>query len=504
MLLRSLLAALPAVRLPETGMDEEIDTIVSDSRQAGSRMLFVAQRGPEQDGHAYARQAYDRGCRAFVCEYPPSLPPDAAVAYVPDSRSALAALAAKLYGYPAHRLTLVGITGTKGKTTTAMMIYHLLTCLGIPAGYIGSGGVQYAGMQEKTENTTPSAMELHRVFSEMCRAHVRVVVMEVSSQAIVWQRIAGLTFPICLFTNLASDHIGEGEHPDFAHYRDAKARLFSDYGCATMITNLDDESASYMVADSTANRIITVSCQCNEAALFATRIRPTRQGEAYGTSFLLCTEAEGEIPVSIGLPGECNVSNALLALSAVQAYLQEYQPAADARLRSLAPLLSDLRIPGRFEPVKTVQPGVDYLIDYAHNGYSLRAALAALRAYSPGRLVCLFGSVGARTYSRRTELGEAACEADFCIVTTDNPGIEPPEDTMREICRVLEEHGCPYIAIPDREQAIRYAVMHAHPGDLILLAGKGHEDYQLIGEVKTPFSERKLLLAAAEEAVPVV
>ena len=289
MLLHSLLAALPAVRLPEQHDDMEIDSIVSDSRQAGARMLVVALRGPEQDGHAYVQDAYARGCRAFVCEYPPALPADAAVSYVPDGHRAIAILAAKLYGYPAHRLVLIGITGTKGKTTTAMMTYHLLKGLGIPVGYIGSGGVQYADMHEKTENTTPSALYLHRIFADMSRSHVRVVVIEVSSQAIVWQRIAGLSLPICLFTNLASDHIGNGEHPDFAHYREAKAKLFSDYGCATMIANIDDPSAAYMIADSTASHMITVSCHQPDATLFSSRIRGTRQGSSYGASFLLHT-----------------------------------------------------------------------------------------------------------------------------------------------------------------------------------------------------------------------
>lgn len=499
-----MLAALPAVRMPAQGEDEDILSLVCDSRRAGAHTLFVALRGAEQDGHAYARAAYERGCRAFVCEYPPPLPPDAAIAYVPDGRRAMAALAAAFYHHPARRLTLIGITGTKGKTTTAMMLYHLLGAMGVPVGYVGSGGVQYAGIQEKTENTTPSAIELHRIFADMCRAHVRAVVMEVSSQALASERVEGLCFPICLFTNLAADHIGEGEHPDFAHYREAKARLFSDYGCHTMIANIDDESAPYMMADSSAGEILTVSCRDLAATVSADRLRLTRNGNTYGTSFLLRAEGEGEIPVSLSLPGECNVSNALLALCAACAYKKAYQPSSSHSLRALAPHLSELHIPGRFEPVKTAQRGVDYLIDYAHNGYSLRAALCALRAYQPARLVCLFGSVGARTYSRRTELGEAACEADFCIVTTDNPGTEPPLDTMREICRVLEERGCEYIAIPDREAAIRYAVTHAQPGDLVLLAGKGHEDYQLVGDVKMPFSERRILLAAAEESVPIL
>ncbi len=499
-----MLGVLPTVKMPENGTDEDITALTCDSRHACAGGLFIALRGAAHDGHAYAHAAYARGCRAFLCEYPPRLPADAAVAYVPDCRRAMAALAAKFYGYPARRLTMIALTGTKGKTTTAWMICHLLSAVGVSVGYIGSGGIRYGGVVLQTENTTPSALELHRVLDDMCRAHVRVVVLEVSSQALISDRVAGLEFSICMFTNLAPDHIGDGEHPDFAHYREAKARLFSDYGCQTVILNADDPAAAYMLAASTAGHVYTVSCNRADATLSASRIRLVRQEGVYGTAFLLRDAGEGEIPVSLSLPGECNVSNALLALCAARVCLASCLPLGPLPLRMLAPHLQELHIPGRFEVVKTVQHGVDYLIDYAHNGYSLRAALTALRAYSPARLVCLFGSVGARTYSRRTELGQAACLADLCIVTTDDPGTEPPEDTMREICRVLEEAGKEYVAIPDREAAIRYAVAHAQPGDLVLLAGKGHETHQLIGEERQPFSERAILLAATQEAVAIL
>lgn len=494
-----LLSALPAARLPEGDFEEEINALVCDSRRAKRGSLFVCLRGPERDGHAYAQDAYARGCRVFVCEYPPTLPDDARLIYVHDSRAALADLASAWYGYPERELTLIGITGTKGKTTTAVMIWHLLRAAGIPVGYIGSGGVWYAGVEEQTENTTPSAPELRRAFAAMRRAGVRCVVMEVSSQAICSARVAGLVFSICLFTNLAEDHIGDGEHPDFCHYRDAKARLFSDYGCRSMIVNLDDKTAPYMMAEACAPRVLTISCNRRDATVYADRIRHARQGAYFGTAFFLHSDAADAVPVSLSLPGECNVSNALLALCAAREYLLQEAPGTDASYRALAHPLAAVTVPGRFEPVPTAMQDVDFLIDYAHNGYSLCAAITALRAYAPARLVCLFGSVGERTYSRRAELARAACGADFCIVTADNPGTEPPEETMREICAVLEENRREYVAILDREEAIRYAVRHARPGDLVLLAGKGHEDYQLIDSRRLPFSERAILTAAAEE-----
>ena len=500
MRLHTLLCGLPAVKLPPSEPDEEICRICTDSRLAGKGCVFVCLHGPQQDGHAYAREAYERGCRLFVCVYPPALPEDAAVAYVPDSRVALAQIASVFYGYPERGLVLIGITGTKGKTTTAMMIYQLLQAHGVPAGYIGSNGVLYANVEEKTENTTPSAPELRRIFRDMRRFSIRVAVMEVSSQAIACERIAGLCFPICVFTNLAADHIGEGEHPDFSHYRRTKARLFSEFGCRSLIVNLDDGTAAYMVAASSATRIRTVSASGGEAMLRATHIRPVRSGDGFGTAYILhSAEEKGSLPVYLPLPGECNVTDALLALSAAREYLTQWEPEKDASFRSLTHTLERVRIPGRFTWVRTPIPDVDFVIDYAHNGYSLSAALTALRAYAPERLVCLFGSVGGRTYSRRTELAEAACAADFCIVTTDNPDTEQPADTMREICAVLDEHGRDYVALPDRAAAIRYAVLHARPGDMVLLAGKGHEDYQLICGRHIRFSEREILLEAAEE-----
>lgn len=478
--------------------------LCTESAKAHAGSLFVCLRGAQQDGHAYAMDAYSRGCRCFLCEYPPHLPKDALVAYVPDCRLALARLASLWYGYPERELTLIGITGTKGKTTTAVMMYHLLRAVHVPVGYIGSEGIWYAHVRLESKNTTPDAPTLHQAFRDMRQNGIRVVIMEVSSQALSCGRVAELSFPICLFTNLAADHIGEGEHPDFRHYREAKSRLFSDMGCRTMIVNADDPAAAYMMAGASASRTVTVSCRSSDNALYAERIREHRHNAHFATSFFLSVQGGDSIPVSIPLPGECNVENALLALAGVQEYLATYE-GESVSYRTLCGFLADISVRGRFEQVKTPLPDVDFLIDYAHNGYSLRAALSALRAYAPARLVCLFGSVGARTYSRRTELAEAACSADFCIVTADNPGTEPPEETMREICRVLAENEREFVAIPDRREAIFYAVRHARPGDVILLAGKGHEAYQLIGDRRIPFHEREILLSAVEErlAAPV-
>ncbi len=503
MRLTALLSALPTVHLSPADDGDEVTALTLDSRTARRGSLFLAMRGEEEDGHLFAADAYARGCRAFLVEHPVALPPDAAIAYVPDTRAAAAELAAAFYGYPARRLTLIGITGTKGKSTVAAMTVKMLLDAGVPAAYLGSGGAYFAEKEERTANTTPDPLTLHRLFRDMLAAGIRTVVMEVSSQAIERGRVRGLSFPIAVFTNLAHDHIGVGEHPDFSHYRDAKARLFSDHGCRRMIANLDDKSTPYMLAGATAERFLGISLTDPSADLYADRLRPLCGELGFGIGFLLHTKERGEVPVALSLPGACNVENALLAMVAAHTYLVEYEPengGADYRTLSLA--FRNIYVPGRFEEIKTALPDVTFFVDYAHNGYSLAAAIAVLREYDPARLVLLFGSVGSRTYSRRPELARAAAAADFCIVTTDNPDGEDPLDSMREICRVLDEEGREYVAIPDREEAIRYAVRQARTGDFVLLAGKGHEDYQLVDGKRIPFSEKDILRREAESHLP--
>lgn len=480
--------------MPKERLSDEITSLTCDSRRSRAGSLFVCLRGGVQDGHLHAAAAYAQGVRAFLCEYPPAgLGEDAAVAFVPDTRAALAPLAAHFFGHPERALTLIGLTGTKGKSTTAEMICHLLSVSGVSVGYIGSAGVRYGGHTYPTQNTTPEPITLFHHLAGMRGQGVRAVVMEVSSQALATGRVRGLCFPITVFTNLAPDHIGVGEHPDLSHYRAEKARLFSEHGARVMVVDADDENTPFMLARASAKQVLSISLSRTDVDLYAEGIRESRACGGFGVAFLLRTREGQTVPATLALPGECNVRNAALALLAARAYLCEYAGGAGADYRTLVPALADCRVRGRFERVETLLPQVDFIIDYAHNGYSLSAALAALSAFAPARLVLLFGSVGSRTYSRRTELARAARGADFCIVTTDNPDTEPPEETMRELCRVLEEEGVEYVAIPDRRAAIAYAVHHARAGDLVLLAGKGHEEYQLIDGCRIPFSEREIL-----------
>lgn len=470
--------------LDEGALARPIEILSPDTRKlAGSDSLFVCIRGAVFDGHAYAQKAYLQGCRVFVAERALDLPDDAIVIRVTDSRVALALLSAAFYRYPARELTVIGITGTKGKTTTALLIRHILEQNGISAGYIGSNGVQFCGHFYPTANTTPESCELHGYLRKMADAGVKYVALEVSSQALYLGRVYGLTFPISIFTNLSPDHIGGVEHPTFEHYRACKRSLFTDHSTGAVIANLDDPATPDMVAG--CPRVIGVSVEvAGEADLVARDIALFRRGSRLGVEFV-CKHHGEEAAFALPLPGEFNVHNALCAAAVgLEAGLS---------LRQIAASMATIAIKGRFEAVD-ILPDVTFLIDYAHNGVSLRAALETLRCYHPARLICLFGSVGGRTQLRRPELGAVANElCDLAILTADNPDFEDPEAVIADIAAAFTPDGCPFLILPDRADAIRAAVHDARPGDIVLLAGKGHEDYQLIRGEKVPFDERAIL-----------
>lgn len=485
--LSELLSALTPEILPEpptlteSAASQKIDTLSPDSRKIGAGSLFVCIKGAVVDGHAFAAKAYMQGCRIFVAERKLDIPDDATIIRVTDSRAALALLSAAFYRYPARELTLIGITGTKGKTTTALLIRHMLEQNGITAGYIGSNGVQFCGHFFPTVNTTPESCDLHYYLRKMADAGVKYVALEVSSQALYLHRVLGIEFPICVFTNLSPDHIGGAEHPTFEHYRACKRSLFTDYGAEQIIANLDDPATPDMVAG--GKHIVGISVN-GEADLFARDIALFRRGSRLGVEFV-CIHGGEEAAFALPLPGEFNVHNALCA-AAVGVGIGLSLPAIAASLATIA-------IKGRFEAVD-VLPDVTFLIDYAHNGVSLRAALETLRCYEPNRLICLFGSVGGRTQMRRPELGRVASElCDLAILTSDNPDFEDPSAIIADIAAAFTPDGCPYLIQPDRADAIRTAVHDARPGDIVLLAGKGHEDYQLICGEKVPFDERAVL-----------
>ena len=486
--------SVPASSLWERVKDSPITALCYDSRLATEGTVFFCLVGKVTDGHTFALSAYRRGCRFFVAERALDLPYDAVVFTVPDSRAAMADCAAEFYDHPERQMRLIGLTGTKGKTTTALLIQSLLCGAGIPTGYIGTNGVNYGDYRYSTVNSTPESVEIYRHLRGMLDAGMTACALEVSSQALWMGRTRGLVFDRTLFLNLSRDHIGGVEHPTYEHYRDCKKRLFTDYPARAVIAGADDPTSPYMTEGVSAP-VLTFSTEDPTASWYAAGMRINRRGDRPGVSFSVSRQGKalsGEW--FLPLPGDFNIRNALAALCVVC----DGFGVDPCKAREL---LSAVSVTGRFETVVSpALPGVVFVIDYAHNGVSLTSILDTLKSYEPKRLICLFGSVGGRTRERRRDLALAAAyRADLCVLTADNPADEPVDDIIREIDSHFPPDGCPRIHEPDRETAIRMLVEQAEAGDIILLAGKGHETYQLIGTRRVPFSEREILEEAMRE-----
>lgn len=484
MTLSSLLQALdPAIpHAPQ----REIEILTDNTAKAKENALFVCIQGARFDGHQMAYQAYERGCRAFVAEHALSLPEDAFVITVPSTRRALALLACAFYGNPSHDMQIIGITGTKGKTTVAQMIAHILNQSGVSCGYVGTNGISYGKVTQHTSNTTPDPLTLQKTLADMSAAGVRTAVLEISSQALKQYRSDGIRFSQVLFTNLFPDHISPLEHADMEEYANCKKRLFREFDFAFALCNADDGATAWMTAEVPQDKKITCSLQDPTADYVATDLQRYREGAKMGIRFSVrhkSVQAVCQLP----LLGEFNACNAILALSSAHKI-------SGLPLEQLIQALETVSVAGRGE-ILPLPSGAVAVIDYAHNGGSLRNLLSNLREYAPARLICLFGSVGERTQLRRRELGEVAAElCDLCILTADNPGNEDPMAIIGDIARAFAGTSTPYVAIPDRAEAIRHGVSLCRAGDILVLAGKGHEDYQLIGNQKLPFSEREILL----------
>ncbi len=481
--LHSLLRALGMDLTEKHIPDLPISDIAYNSKKAAPSVLFVCLTGSVTDGHRYAPDAYARGARVFVAERPLTLPTDAVVILTENTRRALAVLSAAFFDHPEEKLTIIGITGTKGKSTIAEMIRHILMENGIPAASVGTVGIRMGEDYRPTVNTTPESYELFRIFAELTERNIRHVVIEVSSQGLKLDRVFGIPFHTAIMTNLSEDHIGASEHPNFEDYKHCKKLLFKR--CRHAIFNADDDHFSEFLEASEGENI---TCSVRSAADYtAHAIMPEKTEKDFATSFIL--DAKGKkTHVLLPFPGEFSVQNALAAIASTS--LLGISPEQSAKA------LTTASVKGRFELVETPLVGVSFVIDYAHNGESLTRALTALRPYTSGRLICLFGSVGGRTEVRRREMGiAAALHADLSILTDDNPDRESSDEIITEIARHMG--NAPHIAIPDRREAIEYAVSVAKEGDIVLFAGKGHESYQLVDGKKLPFSERDCILSAA-------
>ena len=463
--------------------DVEVTSLCCDSRQAGPGGLFVALPGARADGHDFVPAAVSRGAAAVVVERAVPVPEGTAVVQVEDARTALALLSAAFYGRSADRLTIVGITGTKGKTTTAYILRSILTAAGCKTGMIGTVGTFIGDkMVCDARNTTPESLELHQRFAQMEQAGCTHVVMEVSSQAMKLRRVAGISFDTAVFLNLSPDHIGTEEHPDYAHYRDSKKRLFAQ--CRHGIFNADDPEAEYMMAGSPCEK--STYAIHRPADLRAEGVNILKAGDLFGMEFT----AAGTT-YHIRMPGEYNVYNALAVVALVGRYTD--------RTCELAEALSYVTVPGRFEVLPDVMPGCTVVLDFAHNSISMNALLQTARSYDPARIIAVFGT-GGRTRVRRHQLGEAVAKgADLAIITTDDPDRDDPAEVIADIATCFGPGSCPHVGIVDRREAVRYALEQMRPGDMLLLCGKGREGYQLVQGKKIPYDEEETVRSCARE-----
>lgn len=485
--------------IPEKFKNKSISSICHDSRRATPACIFVCRRGAAFDGHDFALGAYSNGARVFVVERDIDVPDDSVIVKVESCEDALFRLSKKLFGAPEEKMRLIGITGTKGKTTLALSLYSLLNGYGQKCGYIGTNGILFDGEEYQTQNTTPDTYELHKYLRKMLDAGVDTCVIEVSSQALWQNRVRGLKFYSCIFTNLYPDHIGGCEHPDMDHYKACKRALFVNHGADSIITNIDSPESEYMLSGASTTNIISTSASGNERAdIYAKNPRKDKKGVIPGVRFDLYfnrdkLDFEDKQSVFIPSPGLFSIENTLeIIAAALSLGLPE---------KYILKSISTLQVAGRFEfVILPTKPGVLFCIDYAHNGTSLKKVLSSLREYTSGKIICVFGSVGGRTVMRRAELGDVARDfADISIITSDNPNFEDPMNVIEDIAKSFDKTNKEIHKIPDREEAIKLAYGIAKRGDTVLLAGKGHESYQLIRGERIPFCEKDILLDIVRE-----
>ena len=475
----SLLVEKLDYELLQGSLEGEISELVYDTRKVTKDAMFVCIVGTAFDSHEKAAEVAAAGAKVIIVSKEVEVPDDVTVIKVADTRYALALISAAYFDYPANTLKVIGITGTKGKTTTTFMIKSILENAGYKVGLIGTIETIIGDKHIPANNTTPESYIVQEYFAEMLKAGCQVCVMEVSSQGLMMHRTAGIPFELGIFTNLAPDHIGPNEHASFEEYAQCKGMLFNQ--CKVGIANVDDENYEMVMKDHTCS-METIGFSEN-ADLRASNValvgRPGYLGVTYDLTGLL------NFPVEIDIPGKFSVYNSLVAIAVCRHF--------DIAKENILEALKGAKAKGRIEQVK-VSDDFMLLIDYAHNAMSLESLLSTLKEYHPERLVCLFGCGGNRSKLRRYEMGEVSGKmADLTIVTSDNPRFEDPQEIIDDIKIGLAKTEGTYVEIIDRKEAIKYAIENGKPGDVIVLAGKGHEDYQEIKGVKYPMDERVLI-----------
>ncbi len=464
-------------------LDIDIKGIESDSRKVESGFMFVAIKGFSSDGHKFIDKAIENGAICVVIEEGTdvkslNVPNDITIIMAPNTRYALAIIACNFYDNPSKNFKLIGITGTKGKTTTTFMIKKILEQQGQKVGLIGTIA-KYIGDKclGESDRTTPDSLELQRIFAQMVKENVDAVIMEVSSQSLKLDRVTGCNFDIAVFTNFTEDHISEKEHPNMQDYFESKLKLFKM--CKTGFINSDDLQVIKVKKLFPQSDIQTYGID-NPADLLAKDVTVTNSYVDFRVKL-----GEKNERVKTSIPGRFSVYNSLAAISVAKKM--------GVSPENIKLALEDVRVPGRSELVPN-KKGLTIMIDYAHSPESLSSILKAVKSYTQGRVISVFGCGGDRDPGKRPIMGEiSGTVADYTIITSDNPRTEKPETIVNQIEEGMKKTNGKYEVIVDRKQAIKSAIEMANKRDIIVLAGKGHETYQEINGEKFPFDERTII-----------
>lgn len=457
------------------GKNREIKNLYYNHQEVTKDSMFFCIQGSKTDGHNFAQSAVDNGATALIVSREVDVNGDITKIYVEDTREAMALISANYYNNPTNKMDIIGITGTNGKTTSTFMMKSILDKAKFSTGLIGTIYNIYGNTIEESKRTTPESMDLQKIFSKMNENSLNSCVMEVSSHSLELKRTYGLNFKVGIFTNLTQDHLDF--HMNMENYFKAKLRLFDK--CEYAVINADDEYGKKALK-LISNKILTFGIE-NSADVMAKNIS-INEG---GTKFILCYNGI-EKEINIHLPGKFNVYNALGCAAAALAMGLSFDVIKDG-LESLE------NVPGRSEKILSKR-GYTVVIDYAHTPDGIINILRSAREYTQGRLVIVFGCGGDRDKTKRPIMGEAAGElADFCVVTSDNPRSEDPHAIIQDILPGVEKTRCPYIVIEDRKQAIKYAMDNGSKGDVIVIAGKGHETYQILKDKTIHFDEREIV-----------
>ena len=443
-------------------VDIPISHLLYDSRNACPDGVFVCISGAVMDGHTFISDVVMKGVTAVIVEKEVKAPAHVTVIRVENTRSALAYMSAAYFGYPAEELKTIGITGTKGKTTTTYMVRSILENSGFKTGLIGTIETIIGKKVIKANNTTPESYLVQQYFRDMVNAGCECVVMEVSSQGLMLHRVDGFTFDYGIFTNLGPDHIGPNEHKDLDDYIHCKSLLFKQ--CRHGIVNMDDDYVDRITEGHTCD--LETFGMSEKADFCASDMKLLQKPGLLGVTYHL--SGRMDMDVEIDIPGRFSVYNSLTAIAICHHF--------NVPKENILKALTDVHVKGRLETIP-ISPKFTLMIDYAHNAMALESLLLSLKEYHPKRLVTLFGCGGNRDPHRRYEMGEVSSNlSDLTVVTSDNPRFEEPMAIINDILIGVRKGPGKYVTIPDRKEAIKYCIDNAEEGDVIILAGKVHED----------------------------